>query len=346
MLPGLLRGDVLRDTKAPNLRRLIEGSRLIGFSLPDVETPEAIWLGLSPVEGQLRQGPLTVSALGFDPPARSIHFHVTPLSTDGSSMTPLEHAIGEADLRTLFGEAKKLNGKLLTLLQGEDRDHALVLEGLGDLGTNPPEPGGQIREHWPNGDFEGLLRRFIDDSVNLLSELELNQRRIDEGLQPINLLWPWGHGVRLPVPNLALKRGVAAEVFGPSLRLAGLARLAGYRPDRASFGGALRTKWEALGKKLSRSDAALAVFDLAALTDEEAAWSLERIDQEALGPVLDALIAEPRGFTLVATSGDSGLALQWVGGASSGDLPFDERAFEERRLPRLDAWSILASALG
>ena len=71
--PFLQKLEILRTmTELGDLKRLAP--------IPQIDTPEAIWLGMKPDEGQMRQGPLTVSAFGFDPPDRSTHFHVSLLA--------------------------------------------------------------------------------------------------------------------------------------------------------------------------------------------------------------------------------------------------------------------------
>jgi len=235
IVPGLLSDpgteSYLRQ-RLPALSVLSEIGALRKVSeLPESETPEAMLLGLGPSVVSLRQGPLTVSALGFDPPERSTHFHLSLMSYhDGDASIP--GVLPRADeLELVMSAAKRLDTKLLTVLKGEELNHALVWEALGDMGTTAASQLDRhpMIEHLPEGDGEAALRRFIDDSVNLLSSLELNERRLDEGLQPFNLLWPWGHGSRTAVPNLALRRGEPAVVESASMRLAGLTRLAGYK---------------------------------------------------------------------------------------------------------------------
>ena len=107
-----------------------------------------------------------------------------------------------------------------------------------------------MKDVLPEGDNEPALRRFIDDSINLLSELEFNAERLDKGLLPVNLLWPWGQGIRTDVPNLALMRGAPATVLSDSLRLEGVARLAGYRPlGRSWLGNGMNAKWKDIASK-------------------------------------------------------------------------------------------------
>jgi len=251
--------------KLETLRTMTELGDLKRLSpIPQIDTPEAIWLGMKPDEGQMRQGPLTVSAFGFDPPDRSTHFHVSLLGVADGIATAPPAAITNEDLNIILEQAKRLNTKALTFLQGENADHALVWEDLGDLHTEPASSitGKQIKSQLPEGDAEKELRRFIDDSVNLLNELELNERRIDEGLPPLNLLWPWGHGRRTAVPNLLLKRGERAHVESNSLRLQGLTRLVGYRHgERRAFGKGTNTRLENIAKTALKEDPTVIVID-------------------------------------------------------------------------------------
>ncbi len=329
----------------PNLNALAEIGTLTKLApLPPVETPEALYLGLKPSEGQLRQGPLTVAALGADPPERSTHFHLSLLSfADGVVSVPIVEPSAE-ELRTLMERAERLHTKTLTLLAGEGLDHGLVWEGMGDLGTTPAtEVDGQpLRAHLPEGDGETALRRLVDDSVNLLSELPLNDQRIDEGLPRLNLLWPWGHGVRGPVPNLLLRRGERVRVDSASMRLAGLARLSGYtHGDRATFGRGLSTRLRPLADRLLREDVSISLVDAleglrAKGQEEELHWFVRELDAALLGPLLDTLRREPMRLALLAPRAETGLALTVDGSRrASNVVPFDERALEERTLSTL-----------
>ncbi len=323
-LPGLLRA-----AEQGVLKKIIR--------IPRSDTPEAMVLGMKPGLVEMAQGPLTVSALGADPPARSTHFHLSPMSVVDGMLRQHETDLPAEQVDLVMSLASKLNTKTLTVVPGEGFDHGLVWEGVGDLGTTPPNlaSGKPVSESLPEGDNEVALRRFVDDSVNILSELEFNVQRVDEGLLPINILWPWGHGVRIPLPNLALQRGEPVRVFSPSLRLAGLTRLVGYKHgDRRIFGTDLNTPWnhlrdEALNTRLSIiwSPAFSRFRQLEML--EEAGWLTKRIDEEFIAPLLD--IEEPLRLSIIAPSAErNGLAVIWeVGMESQNHLPFDERSMDE-----------------
>ena len=370
IIPGLLSGpasDSYLRQKLQNLSAMAEMGVLRRVASPPAsETPEAMLLGMSPSSVDLRQGPLTVSAFGFDPPERSTHFHLSLMSLSDNVLTLPRLLPKPEDLEILMTAAVRLNTKLLTVLKGEALDNALVWEALGDLGTKPPESveGQNIIASLPEGDGENQLRRFIDDSVNLLTSLELNERRIDEGLPPFNVLWPWGHGIRTPVPNLALQRGEPAYVESASIRLAGLTRLAGYRHgDRGRFGRGLKTQLRGIAARcVDRSISIVFISTMQELRSEdkheECEWFVRELDRELLGPLLNDHLKTPSRLHLIApppmgesnannvTASEVGLSVSVeTHVVSSNIFPFDERSLNEKTLPKVDLWSLVAAGL-
>lgn len=297
--------------------------------------PEAAYLGLSPAAVQVESGPLVVAALGAEPPPRSVHFHLTLGSLEGDRFQPVDLQVPDTDLRTLKEAAEKLNTSRLTIVWGEDRDHGLVWEdGSLELGTTPPaEPLQPYGRFLPQGDGEPILRRFIDDSVNLLSELELNIRRVDEGLPALNCLWPWGQGFRPSLPNLALSRGRSLLVESGSMRLQGLCAMCGYRHgDRRAFGAGTAVKLD----RLAKGGAEIIVIDQIAQFRrqgklEEAGWMTRELDR-LFAPWIGVPKDEALEIMVVALGDPFGLALHYRHGESREDtVPFDERAIEDCR---------------
>lgn len=352
IVPELL-GDPERESplrqNLPAFRTLAELGEIRKLApLPREETPEALYLGARTGEVALRPGPLIVSALNADPPERSIHLHLSLLSFSDGMASEIADLPTPEELRAVIEAARRLDTRALTLVAGEDKDHGLVLEGRGDLGTTPAAEvaGTEIRLFLPEGDHENALRRYIDDSINLLSELELNERRIDEGRPPLNLLWPWGHGVRTKVPNLALRRGEPATVESASFRLAGLARLTGdVHAERALFGRGLQVRLRALAARILSRELSIAVIETPATLraageerEEELHWFVREMDRELLQPLLDSTLTDPMRLALFSPGAKSdGLMLSAEPPSNrSGRYPFDERALEERSVSRVD----------
>lgn len=339
-LAGEGHDSVLRQN-LPGLGRLAELGELLKISeLPKTETPEAQVLGMMPNQAELAQGPLTVAALGADPPERSTHFHLSPMALEDGVLQQHRLDLPPEQVDLAMARAKVLNTKSLTIVPGEGLDHGLVWEGVGDLGTTAPDRGHGQPYHsiLPQGDNEPALRRFIDDSVNLLSELEFNHERVDQGLPPVNILWPWGQGVRPRIPNLALQRGVPIEVVSPSVRLAGLTRLAGYRhAPRSLLARGLNADWRGLAaRSLDRQTTLIwsPIFHELRASEklEEASWLTKEIDGRFIETILESSIEIPTRLSILAPSTvGEGLGIFYETKMNVGNVvPFDERAMDEK----------------
>jgi 2,3-bisphosphoglycerate-independent phosphoglycerate mutase len=348
IIPELLGEPTFLRQRRETLARMAEFGNLFKLSpLPKIETPEAMFLGMRPDEAQLRQGPLTVSALGADPPDRSTHFHLSLMTFQEGVASKPKFEITPEEQREILSVAEKLNTKLLTIVNGEGLDHGLVWESIGDHRTSPAsEVDGQgVKGHLPEGDAEVALRRFIDDSINLLAELELNERRVGEELPPLNMLWPWGEGVRTAVPNLALRRGDPAMVISSSMRLQGLARLAGYRhAPRYEYGRGLNTRLSKIAEKALKEPVTIVLLDAVQAFRqgeklEEADWFVRELDNALLKPLFQEALLNPIRITVLAPGEGLGLGVSFeTKDSNSNSVPFDECALEERRMTVRAMW--------
>lgn len=366
ILPGWLSepgGESVLRQPLPGLSRLAEVGQPFKLSpIRDASVPEAAYLGINPYTVQMSQGPLTVSALGFDPPARSVHFHLSFMSLDsGGSLRKIGQKLPEGLIQQAIQIVKRLDTSRMTTLQGIGTDHALVVEdGSAELRCSSPDEAAETpyAKALPEGDGEAALRRYIDDSVNLLAEQEFNLRRIDEGLDPVNIVWPWGPGFRFPVPNLLLKTGpVQAE--SPSLRLAGIARLARYRHgDIQSVGEGTAVRFESLLKTSQNHACTILLLPQfgefrKAQKLEELDWLTRELDRRLLTPLAEEMAVGSLRVTLLAPSDRSaelpelpGLMLEAESHRSAQNVyPFDERSLEERMIPTKDVWQAVEDGI-
>lgn len=350
-LPGLVApigGESVLRQPLQNLERLTENGEIFRLApLPDVETPEAFVLGLGPEEAQMAPGPLTIAGLGVDPPDDSTQFHLSLASLCEDTVSLAEALPSESERKVIRTVLPRLNTRFLTSVEGDGLDHGLVLEKRGDFATAEPKPAIPYSASLPNGDYENLLRRFIDDSVNLLDEMEFNLVRREEGMPPLNVLWPWGPGRRVAVPNLLLRRGIPALVQSPSLRLAGLSRLAGYRHSvRSQVGSGVKTNFSFLAERACREIHSITVLAGAEHLRqngqwEELEWFAKEMDRQLLGPLIKSSNLP---FEILFLS--NGIGVRYVSDQPrTNSIPLDERALEEGRLPLWDLWSTVASAL-
>lgn len=344
------------------LQHVVEGSTVVRLSpLAPSATPEAAFLALNPAEVPVAQGPLTIAALGHRPPERSVHFHLSLCSVDeGGVMRQEEVAPSDSDLDTIFGAVERLKTRQLTPLRGESLDHALVWEdGSLENETTPISDanGMELFSVLPRGEGDTLLRRFVDDSVNLLSAHEINHVRREEGLPSLNCLWPWGQGFRPSLPNLPLRRGDVLHVASGSMRMHGLCQLVGYSHcDRLKFGTKLRTNYDMIFESAVSHKLSLAVIQSVEEMQrhgrtDETVWNVTQISEKVVRPLLERSKADAFELRIVAPGGicttsappesasSVGLALFYSSDRLvDNSFPFDERVLDDVRVPITNVW--------
>jgi 2,3-bisphosphoglycerate-independent phosphoglycerate mutase len=307
---------------------------------------EAEYLGLDSETISMQQGPLTIAALGYDPPDRSAHYHLSMLSIEGEVVEIPKVQVHPELIDQILELSKKLNTTRITICGGAESNHGLVIEqGSPESETASPElaHGKLMRESLPKGDDELKLRRFIDDSINLLSEQDFNLQRLDNGLQPINLLWPWGGGWRQQVPNLGLRYGEIGYVASNSIRFQGLTKLAGWKhcsrnePERGT-----RINFEFLLNWVRSHE--LSICFLSEFAEfrraekyEELSWLASEMNRRLFMPLYADMIEGEVKVTVISPSSHvdtSGIAMtSGLRLLDEASAPFDERLLEEKRIP-------------
>lgn len=327
---GAIEGpSLLREARLPNLLKLTETGEVRTSRAPIFE---AEFFGIARGELDAEPGVLMVSSLGFDPPPSSLHFNLSLLECDSMGCAHLPQTLPfPEESAELKAAITRLNTKRLTVLLGRALDHALVWEdGPDELSTVDRRQliGQSIASSLPRGTQESYLRRFIDDSVNILTDLDLNRRRLDNGFGALNLLWPWGQGFRPTFPNLTLTYGRPLTFWSEGYRFSGCARLLGLRsrerdPD-------IRHVW--VRQFNNDEDPDLAVRELRSL------------DSQFLEPLVSK--RSESSVAVIATGGQNALVLRhgpsWIG---SNAIPFDERVLEDSSVQSVDVSDAVRSVL-
>lgn len=329
----------------PWFRQVGKTSKTLRFELPPDEHFESALLGHSNLI--LDQGPLTVAALGWNPPEGSVHFHVSLLSWNENSVLGQIPPPTEAEFRIIEEQIARLNSRKLTVLTGEGLDHAMVFEKRIELSTVPPSgicKLGFIASR-PDGDGEAEIHRFIDDSLNILAEQEFNVRRMDLGVPPINLCWPWGQGERQSVPNRALALRYPIKVLARSLALRGLAKLSGFRPERLS--NSLQLDKDLVLDTIRNEPRSLVVLDcgLQPVNEDDFECFKEyaaEIGSKIVEPLLDWRLENQKSLTFVVTnSSNEGLVALGVKENERDMFPFDERSLLEKKVEPINLARLL-----
>lgn len=343
---GFLQSDESRSILRENTFAKFLGSHceVKKVRIPNCFTPEALRLGLKPDEVLMTEGPLVIAGLGFDPPESAMQFHLSLFSlTENVHLAPKPPTTEEAkEIRLVI---ERLRGKDLTPIFGEELVHGLVWERKGEHHTFHPneiEKRGW-KDSLPLGDAETQLRMLIDDSVNLLNEAEFNQRRVDQGELPLNVLWPWGQGQRSRISSLALRYGYPVSTLTDSIRFVGFGRIAGLKPERLRT-SPMRTPWATMRQKDIIHTAAFQKLFAKDLI-EEAHWLWNECTSLLLKPTLDDALEHQKSIVILCLGDETGLMAHFNRKSTASHFPFDERTLFESKAPLVDLDQVVRSEL-
>jgi 2,3-bisphosphoglycerate-independent phosphoglycerate mutase len=159
--------------------------------------------------------------------------------------------------------------------------------------------GRPLRAALPKGTGIGRLLAAIERSAEILAGHEVNECRRDLGENPATLIWPWGPGVSVPLPDFEARTGRPTSLVGVNPSVVGAARL--QRIEVVPVDGAtgmpdsnLRAKAEAALAALDTSDVVYLHVDALAACSYARDFAgkveaLERLDGYVLSPLLRAV---------------------------------------------------------
>ncbi len=356
----------LEVARTPNFDLLAQ-SGLVGsvaVTPPDMypgsDAANMALLGYDPTRYYTGRGPIEAAAMSIPLDAKDVAFRCSIISTDGEKL--LDYSAGH--ISTLEAEPiialanQKLCASYQRLFTGVQYRHILRWTGgPTELKTAPPHESQDktLAEIYPQGDMAEQIRRFSEDSLNMLDDLEFNRQRRNEGKPPANMLWPWSPGRTPELPSFSVKRGMTGAVISAVDVVRGLGKLTGLEVINVPGAtGYFDTDYAA------KARAALAALDrhdfvwIHVESPDEAGHvgsidekirAIENIDKLVLGTLLEGmkkrddfrLLCSPDHKTPVSTRRhavgpvpfvlyDSRKSLR-----TGGTLPYDERALLETR---------------
>jgi 2,3-bisphosphoglycerate-independent phosphoglycerate mutase len=288
-------------------------------------------LGYDPRVYHTGRAPLEAAALNIPLTADDWVFRCNLVTVvDGVMKDHSAGGITDAEARALLSVLRDdLKHPNLEFHFGVSYRNLLVHRGGNfKLKTTPPHdiPEQAIAGFLPTGESSDLLRRVMDRSAELFAGHEINQVRVETGLNPATQAWIWGQG-KAPkferfVDRFGISRG--AMITGVDL-LRGLACLLGWTnlhvPGMTSFHDT-----DYAGQGAATADA-LDSFDLVVShieAPDEASHqadtstkvaSIESIDRHIVGPVLEKLRSFPEWRILVLPDHPTNLATRRHGEA-------------------------------
>ena len=150
-----------------------------------------------------------------------------------------------------------------------------------------------------NTDEGAVLSRLMNLSHEYLNQHEINQARIEQGLRPANMAWIWGQGTKPQLPSFKSRFGLRGGMITSVDLLSGIANLIGWDlidcPGLTSYHD---TDYAMQGKvtidSLPKYDIVCCHVEAPDEASHQADYvtkvaSLEAIDREIIGPVVEAI---------------------------------------------------------
>ena len=228
----------LEVAKTPNLDRLAE-TGLVGAvqvtpleMYPGSDAANMALLGYDPKKYYTGRGPVEAAAMGIPMETKDVAFRCSLITTDGETLIDYSAGhIATEDSKPIIEYAnEKLGTRSMRLFPGVSYRHILRwTDGPVDVQTHPPHEsmGKKLAEIYPVGDGDTKIKKFIEDSINLLDNHPYNRRMRDAGKPVANALWLWSPGRAPILPSFFQKRGMTGAVISAVDVVRGLGVLAG-----------------------------------------------------------------------------------------------------------------------
>ena len=199
------------------------------------------------------------------------------------------------------------------LYPGISYRHCLVLKDAktGSDCTPPHDISGRpIAEYLPKGRYGDLLLDMMKRSRQLLKDHPVNKARIERGLHPATSVWFWGEGVKPALSSFEEKYGIKGGVISAVDLIKGIAICAGLKSvDVPGATGNIHTNFKGKGQAaidLLRNGYDFVYIHVEAPDEcghrheiENKVRSIEKIDEEILGPVIGAMREDGEEFSIL-----------------------------------------------
>ncbi len=182
------------------------------------------------------RSPLEAISMGVDlgPDDVAFRMNLVTLKPQGSSIYMQDFSAGHistAEARELVDTLQKeLGNSEIEFHSGVGYRHLMVWRGGKDgMRTTPPHDisGKAILDSLPRGDGAEVLNNIMNHSQMVLHNHPINVKRKEEGNQPANSVWLWGHGKTPRIETYREKYGLTGAVISAVDLIKGIGICAG-----------------------------------------------------------------------------------------------------------------------
>ena len=183
-------------------------------------------MGYNPGEYYTGRGPLEAASIGAKLKEGDVAFRCNFITEENGLLTDFNAGhISTAEASELIESLKQKFYQYGKFYLGTSYRHLFILKdrNSASLNSTPPHDvvGEPIKDHLlkpADNKNAVLLNRIMEESKNLLKNHPLNEKRVEDGKKPANMIWLWGQGVKPSMPLFKDKYGLSgATITGVDL---------------------------------------------------------------------------------------------------------------------------------
>ena len=189
-------------------------------------------LGYDPVKYYNGRGPLEAMSMGVSLKPDDVAFRCNLITVKDGLIEDYSagHVTSEEAAELIRAVDRAMGGNGTKFYPGISYRHLMVLKGkgVGAVCDAPHDYAGKpVEEHLPRGEEHERLIGMIKKSWEILENHPVNKKRVAEGKNPANSIWPWGQGRAPAMMHFKEKYGLTGSVISAVDLIKGLGVAAG-----------------------------------------------------------------------------------------------------------------------
>jgi len=238
----------LEAAKTPNMDFIAEKGR-VGLTnmiplrmAPASDVANLSILGYNPRKYYTGRGPLEAANIGIDMKENDVAFRCNLVTVSDDKM--VDYSAGHISTEEAGAVIKELNAKLATdtirFYTGTSYRHVMIFKckdkeefkSIIKLKCTPPHDisDKKITKFLPKkGPYGDIIRKIMDDSKEVLKDLEVNRVRLDLKENPVNMVWLWGQGMKPFMPQFRDFFRVEGSVISAVDLIKGIGKIVGLK---------------------------------------------------------------------------------------------------------------------
>ncbi|MBI5750331.1 MAG: cofactor-independent phosphoglycerate mutase [Nitrospinae bacterium] len=211
-------------------------------------------LGYDPEKYYTGRAPLEAASIGvkLSPTDVAFRCNLVTLKPTDSELIMEDFSAGHIsteEARELISAIdKKLGTDEIKFYPGVSYRHLMVWKnGSSNLKLTPPHDisGKNIKSYISQGDRANILTELMNSSQMVLSNHKINKERKNNGKNPANSIWLWGHGKAPAMPTLKERFNLTGSIIAAVDLMKGIGIYAGLTPiDVPGATGYIDTNYE------------------------------------------------------------------------------------------------------